>query len=545
MKLKITFIATTIICLLTSITFSQSNLEKANHLFDNHRQNQGPGISIRVTQDDQILYKNNAGSANLQHQIPISDSTRFLVGSISKQFTCYSILLLENEGKLSLDDPITKYLPELDELNQTITLRMLANHTNGFRNTIDVNGLRGRSDQDLIGQNEMVSVLLRQRGLNFTPGSTFQYNNAGYVLLAEIVQRASGIPFSDYVDQNIFHPLNMRNSQFLDHPGTLIPNKADSYIKTTDGYEYVPMNRSIVGSTGLYTTTEDLTKWTQHFKQEQSIIFQKMIAPSLLNSGETIPYGLGMETKLYRGVKVVFHGGGDAAFRAYLLYLPKYNFTVAVTGNYESFNPLDIAYGMIDIFLADQLEPQRAMVTPQLTTSDLKKYAGTYQVFPGFYIDILAENDSLFMRSVIEPNGELYLPIITENEFEFTGRQHSKMVFSSGKMVWHFSDFAYPAKRVQLSPPSYNQINSNEHLGSFYSDELQTSYTIVKKDDKLVATHAFNDDIELIPIDTDAFISASSTLGRVEFIRNEEKIITGCLISSQSAHNVHFVKRQY
>lgn len=544
MKYYIQMAWTLFLVSLTITGQSQKNLQQADSLFYLERQHQGPGVAISVNQNGKMLYENQMGYGHLEHGISISDSSVFLVGSISKQFTAFSILLLEKEGKLSIDDPIIKYLPELSVIESKMTIRHLANHTSGFRNNYDLNYLRGFSDEDLMSQAKMVDLLLQQTGVNFTPGERFQYCNAGYTLLAEIVSRVSGVSFSDFVQTNIFIPLEMHNSQFLEDPTYLIMNKVNSYYLSEDGYHYYPMNRTVVGSTGLYTTTEDLIKWHRnfsHFKVGDPNMFSKMIAPGKLNSGKQIPYGLGLETKTYRGVQVIFHGGGDAGFRAYLLSVPQYNFTVAITGNFESFNPLNMAYGMIDIFLNNELIPTPPSVPPGIPKKQLQKFSGTYQIFPGFYIRILAKNDSLYFQPYGETT-ELALPIISSNEFLFPDRPHSKIVFTSEGLRWHFSDFSYPGKKVRLDPPKYHDIEINQFLGSFYSAELETIYTFVQQNGKIIATHPINDDIELHPIDEDAFITNTSFLGRATFIRDKNNVIIGCKISAQTAYNIYFKK---
>ncbi len=543
-----TFIASLLI-LLSNYTTHCQNVDHQQQLADRlvrvHDQGQGPGLAITVEQNGRVLYKKQQGLANLEHRIPISDSTVFLVGSISKQFTAFSILLLEQEGKLSIDEPITKFLPELRELPYSVSLRQLANHTSGFRNNYDLNNLRGRRDEELIGQSEMVALLLRQKGLNFQPGERFQYSNAGYVLLAEIVSRISGLPFSTFVQKHILSPLGMQHSRFLEDPGVLVMNKADSYVRRGEGYHYLPMNRSIVGSTGLYTTTEDLSKWAQNHDKSivgSAALVAKMAQASLLNTGESIPYGLGLETKMYRGVKVEFHGGGDAGYRAYLLRVPEHKFSVAITGNYEAFNPLNLAYGMIDIFLANKLDKQLKASPPIYTTKELEQFTGDYQVFPGLYITIFAKNDTLYFKGYGTEGGLALPPLIEPQAFEFPHRPHSKIVFSDNSLRWHFSDFSYPGQRVQLSPPIYEEENVNEFVGTFASEELETRYTFVQRSGRLFATHAFHPDILFRPIAVDTFISDESYFGRVEFKRNAQGQITHCLISGQKAYQLHFEK---
>ncbi|MEO1435243.1 MAG: serine hydrolase domain-containing protein [Bacteroidota bacterium] len=526
-------------------SFAQTTYEKAHLLFDRFVPDQGPGLTTLVIKGEDILFQKHAGLANLEHQIPITDSTRFLVASISKQFTAYAILLLQDAGKLSLDDPITTYLPELEALGRIITIRQLANHTNGFRNNTELNGLRMRTGQEPITHQEMVQILLRQRGLNFEPGKRFQYHNAGYVLLAEIVQRVSGQPFAEFIETHIFNPLNMTNSVFKDDPTLIIPNRADSYIEYTDGFHCMAMDGSLIGSTGLYTTTKDLAIWTHHFLHstpKAATIYAQMIASSQLNSGVEIPYGLGVETKTYRGEKVVFHGGGDAGFRSYLLYVPEHDVTIVVSGNYESFNPLDIAFGMLDLFLLEELDLEPDQPAPQLTPNQIVKFVGTYQIFPGFYINIVSRQDSLFYQSFIDLTEMLYLPAINDTTFNFRGRAHSRMVFSKDKLVWHFSDFHYPGQRVLVDPPTYADLTLSDYPGSYYSDELESIFTFYQEDGQLFVRYPFQPDLVLMPIDQDVFITNSGLLSRMEFVRDDQDKIIHCRISGQDAYDILFRK---
>lgn len=518
---------------------------KADSLFAIHEQVNGPGLAISVLTEGKLMYKNQQGYANLEHQVPITDQTTFLVGSISKQFTTFSLLLLEEKGLLSLDEDVRTYIQELAELPYTITLRQLANHTSGFRNNSDLYSMKGKTEGDMIDQEEMLALIYRQRGLNFEPGARFQYCNAGYTLLSEVVARVSGLSFAEFVRTHIFEPLGMTQSLFPEKPGTLIKHKAESYQKRGDTYAHIPMNRTIMGSTGLHTTPHDLGIWAMNYDKPRvgnKKLIEKMLKMSSLNSGAKIPYGLGQETKIYKGVKVVFHGGGDAGFRAYLLWIPEYQFSVAVAGNFESFNPLNIAYGMIDIYLSDKIKKLKDPKLPSYTTSELQNFEGEYQIFPGLYIRLIAENDSLFFQSY-GTNQRLHLPILGENEFLFPHRPHSKIVFSNGSLNWHFSDFYYPGKRVSLSPPNYEEIPVADYLGTFYSEEIETSYTFTLAGGKIIGQHAFNADILLVPIAEDVFISNRSYLGRVSFVRNQQGKVVSCKISGQKAYEVFFEKK--
>jgi hypothetical protein len=364
------------------------------------------------------------------------------------------------------------------------------------------------------------------------------------VLLSEIVTRVSGVPFAEYVEQQIFKPLGMEQSLFLDNPSTIIKNRANSYALDGSEYLFMPMNRTVLGSTGLHTTSHDLSIWAMNYnnpKVGSQAIYEKMLAKSVLNSGEEIPYGLGIETKKYKGMDVVFHGGGAAGYRAYFLRVPAFDFSVVVTGNFESFNPLDIAYGMIDVFLSENTVEPKQTVIPSYSTKELEKYTGEYQIFPGLFIQILAENEELFFQAY-GSDEKLILPVLKENEFSFPYRKHSKIVFGEDGLKWHFSDFSYPGKRVELNPPTYEDIDIQSYVGSFTNDEVETGYSFVEKEGKIIAQHNVNPDVILDPIAKDVFITNVSCMGRVEFTRNEKGEIDGCNISGQSAYGIRFKK---
>ncbi|KZS41111.1 hypothetical protein AWE51_23460 [Aquimarina aggregata] len=523
---------------------SENTIQKVDSLLSEYPISNGPGISVAVIKDGKAIFKRHKGYANLEHRILITDSTKFVIGSIAKQFTAFAILLLENEGLLSIDNSITNYLPELNHLPHKVTIKQLMNHTSGFRDNTNLNNLKGRTDEDLIGQEEVVALLLRQKSLNFTPGSRFQYCNSGYILLAEIVKRVSGMSFSQFTQEKIFKPLKMHQSVFLDDPTLMVTNKANSYIKQKDGFHYIPLNRSVVGSTGLYTTIHDLGLWANNFENQtigNKTIFQKMKTKSSLNTGEIIPYALGQELKNHKGLDVIFHGGGDAGFRSYLLRVPSHKLTVAISGNFESFNPLNISYGLVDIFLSKNIQKKKKKEIPVYKTKDLKKFEGDYKIFNGFYITIEAKSDTLYFKNYGSEE-KLKLPTIGENEFLFPYIHHSKFRFTKDGLVWHLSDFYYPGKKVFLNPPKYEEINISEYTGVYRSAEVETSYTLITEDNQIKMTHNYNPDLLLEPISKDVFRTNQAYMGEIEFTRNEAGKINGCKVSAQKAYNIFLNK---
>jgi CubicO group peptidase (beta-lactamase class C family) len=504
----------------------------------------GPGIAVSVISEGKIVYSKQTGLANLEYGIPITDSTVFHIASVSKQFTIFSALLLQREGKLSLDEDIRKYLPELKDLPYKVSIRQLASHTHGFANTYELAQLDGISPQDAMGQEQMIRILLRQRQLNFEPGTKYQYNNSGFSLLAEIVSRISKMPFADFVKKRIFGPLHMDRSVVLDDPSVIVPNKAYSYRVADTGYARIPFNFYVIGASGLNTTARDLSQWAMNFDEPvvgDQALLQTMGTKSRLNSGEQLSYALGQEIKIYKGLEVVFHGGGDAGYRSYLIRVPAHHFSVVLLGNLESFNPLDISSGIVDLFLGKYESADHAKPVPHYSHDELIKWQGDYELFPGRIFSIIAHKDSLYIKFL--SLGELFpLPVAGENDFLFTLSPHSHIVFNEKGLNFHFSDFNYLCKPIKIKLPYRSAIPINRYTGIFYNQDLQTSYKFLVKDSELVATHALNSDIPLKQLKKDEFYCNQPFFGRIKFVYDKRQQVSGFMLEGQNLHNFYFKK---
>jgi CubicO group peptidase (beta-lactamase class C family) len=464
----------------------------------------------------------------------------------------FSILLLEKDGKLSLDDDIRKYIPELPDYGYKITLRNLANHTSGIREIYDLCNLIGAKDNDMITTSQAFKLLINQRSLNFTPGTEYEYCNSGYILLAKIVERVSGKSFAEFTTERIFKPLKMNNSFFLDDPEKIIKNKVYSYYEAGSSFKKSLLNFSIVGSTGLNTTVEDLSLWAMNFESPvigDSSIFNKMKEKSKLNNSEIISYALGQEVKEYKGLNVIFHGGGDAGYRSYLLRIPKYKFSVIILANSQSFNPLDVAYHIVDYYLDDKEDKEGIKETnkpePVINEETLHTFTGDYETMRGLIFTFTTKGNNLYLQ-ITGDSEKIALPSISANEFLFPNFPHSKISFiraNNGQEInqlkWHLSDFVFPGKRIILKPFDKSQINLSEFAGKYYSSELGTEYTFLVKDKNLVATHNRNEDIKMQELQPDVFISNQVYFRKVEFMRNEQSQITGCKISATGVNSCH------
>lgn len=225
------------------------------------------GVAVAVVKDGEIVFEKGYGMANLEYDIPVTPKTIFHVASVSKQFTAFSIYLLENQGKISFEDDIRKFIPEVPSLGKPITIKHLLYHTSGLKDQWALLTLAGWRMDDVITTEQIIKLVSQQKELNFPTGTQFAYSNTGYTLLAEIVKRVSGQTFSEFTEKNIFQPLGMNNTQFYEDHGKLVKNRAYSYGQENGVFKKRTLSYSNVGATSLFTTVEDLARWAMNFEK--------------------------------------------------------------------------------------------------------------------------------------------------------------------------------------------------------------------------------------------------------------------------------------
>lgn len=371
----------------------------------------GPGASIAVARDGKIVYSSGHGHANLEYDIHNAPQTVFHIASVSKQFTAFAIAMLADQGKLSINDDIRKYLPELHDFGTPITIRQLIHHTSGLRDQWNLLVMAGWRMDDVITRNQILRLISRQRELNFKPGERHEYCNTGYTLMAEIVSRVSGQSFPDWCKENIFTPLDMKSTLFYDDHERLVANRAYSYQQGNTDFRKSVLNYANAGATSLFTTVEDLSKWAMNFettKVGNANILKMMEERAILNNGDTLDYAFGQVIGRYKGLKTVSHGGADAGYRSFLLRFPEQRFSVSVFSNLASFNTYLMSHAIADIYLADQLkEEPRSEETPPPSAEEkkeifdvskvtLSEYTGRYysEELETFY-ELEIKNDTL------------------------------------------------------------------------------------------------------------------------------------------------------
>jgi CubicO group peptidase (beta-lactamase class C family) len=339
-----------------------------------------PGCALGVYREGKIIYSKGYGLANLEENVPITPQSVFDIGSTSKQFTAASILLLEKQGKLSVNDDIRKFLPELQNYGQKITILHLLNHTSGLRDYLTLMELAGINTDSVTTDEDALQIVARQKVLNFAPGSDWLYSNTGFFLLSVIVKRASGKTLREFAANNIFTPLEMSHTQYRDDHTSLIENRAMAYDPNEKGVGY-SLDVSYFEQTGdgaVHTSVEDLQKWDENFYNGQvggKEFLSEIQEHGKLNSGKVLDYAKGLFIEDYRGLHAVRHGGAWGGYRAELLRFPEHHFSVACLCNLGNANPEGRAERVADVYLGTLMKPREAKKETEKRPETEKKSA--------------------------------------------------------------------------------------------------------------------------------------------------------------------------
>jgi CubicO group peptidase (beta-lactamase class C family) len=530
--------------------------EKLDRLFIAWDRPDSPGCALAVIKDGKIIYKRGYGIANLEYNVPITPSTVFHVASVSKQFTAFAVAMLAAQGKLSLDDDIHKYLPEVPDFGKTITIRHLIHHISGLRDQWELLAMAGWRLDDVITMEHILKMVRHQKELNFAPGQEHLYCNTGYTLLAVIVERVTGQSFRQFTDANIFKPLDMNHTHFHDDHRMIVKDRAYSYGSAAGGgFGLIALNYANVGATSLFTTVEDMAKWLNNFDDGRVggvQVIQQMFQQGVLNSGERLDYAFGLVIGKYKGLKVIEHGGGDAGYRSQVMRFPDQKFAVVILSNLGSFNPSGMARQVADLYLADQLKPEAPKAKPAERMA-VKVNPAIYDAYVGRYelqgpatmiVDITKENGTLMAQATGQPKAELF----PESETRFFLRAVNAEVIFQRDEKGNVAQFTLQqgsqniaAKRIQPFTPDAAALA--EYTGDYYSGELGTVYTIVVKEGRLLAEHRRNDDVRLTPTVADQFSGSAWFFSKVSFTRDKERRVTGFRLTGGRVRNLRFDKQ--
>jgi CubicO group peptidase (beta-lactamase class C family) len=369
---------------------------RVDGVFAQWNRTDSPGCAVGVYRDGVVEYARGYGMANLELGVALSPHSIFDIGSTSKQFTAMSVMLLARDGKLSLDDDIHKYVPELPNYGKTITIRHILTHTSGIRDYLTLWGLAGVDDADLTTDQDALDLIARQRELNFAPGEQWLYSNSGFFLASVIVKRVSGKTLAAFAAERIFAPLGMTHTRFNDDHMAVIPDRATGYAtRDSGGWSTAMSNFEQTGDGAVQTSIEDLQRWDENFYTGRvggAEVLATMQKPAVLNDGKQQTYALGLSVDKYRGLRTVSHGGSWAGYRAELLRFPDQHLSVACLCNLARTNPSMLARRVAEIYLGDRMTPSDANVVAagrrapgavasswNPTASELARYAGRYE----------------------------------------------------------------------------------------------------------------------------------------------------------------------
>ena len=409
------------LCLLFSIpVFAQSQVDsltlKVDKVFKQYNRTNGPGCAVAIIQKEQVIFRKGYGIANMEYDIPITPTTVFDIASVSKQFAGVAISTLVQEGKLNLDDDIRKYIPEVPQFKKTITVRHLVHHTSGLRDWPQTLNVAGWRWDEVFSFSDIMRMVRQQKDLDFEPGERYSYSNTGYNLLAVLVEKVSGQSFPKWMDEHIFKPLAMNTSRFQDDYTKIIKNLAYSYSPTPYEFIKAPGPLMAYGSSSLFTTIDDLSKWVIHVDQQlaaKNPVYTAMLTEGVLNNSEIVHYGYGQATGTDRGLKTISHTGSWAGYRSILAKYPDEQLAIIILSNSADFNSVRYSAEVADLFLKSKFRQDVKVVdnwktAPSITLRPAlaQKYVGVYQLGPGWAVTLSLENGRLMTQA----NGEDKFP---------------------------------------------------------------------------------------------------------------------------------------
>ncbi|XUU60156.1 serine hydrolase [Erythrobacter sp. HA6-11] len=511
-----------------------------------------PGISLAVMIDGEVVYERSAGMADLSHKVPISSDTRFNIASVTKQFTAFAIMLLAEEGQLSLDQDVREFIPELHERPTPVTIRHLLDHTSGLREVNTLLLLSGAGEASPVTQARSMDMILRQRGENFPAGQRQEYSNTGYILLAEIVERVSGEPFPEFMDERVFKPLGMEHTFVASDPQRITKGLAMSYDPVRDGFARANLLNSDYGASGIVSSPRDMLLWARALETGSignAGVLKAFHARSTLADGSNAIGANGQEYRKFRGVDTWSHGGSSGGFRSFLLRVPAEKMAIAVMGNRGDFLKAAFAFDVAEVLLADRLEPAPSREFTPETQAELDRYVGDYRLFAGVVFSVRREGEQITFAT-FGSDEAFPLEQVGRGEFMLNPARELRIAFRdfedgrASRMRWTVSDDGFiPAPRVEMAPVPGEPTDPARIAGTYYSETLQQAVEIQVRDDALWVRTGDAIYAQLDHYQPDTFRPLGpSPVQRLELVRAEDGRVEGALISASLADNIEYRK---
>jgi CubicO group peptidase (beta-lactamase class C family) len=513
-----------------------------DRIFSAYSKPGSPGCAVGVIQDGNFVFRKAYGLASLELGVPLSPQSVFYMGSVAKQFTAASVVLAAEQGLLSLDDDVRKYIPELPDYGQPVTLRQMLHQISGFRDFFDLIYFSGRNAADFNDPDEILKLVARQTGLNNIPGDEYIYSNTNYFLLGIVVERATKNTLSEFAARNIFEPLGMTSTRFYDDATVVVPGRVAAYDTGRNGIFFVDWSTRyhVVGGGGLMSTIDDLLLWDRNFyanRLGKGTLVKELETRGVLNTGKPINYALGLFRATYRGLPVVGHDGALFGYRTQILRFPEQKFSVLCLCNVSSANPGNLTRQIADAYLADEMQHRAGA-----SDSSGGKYSPDTSTFAGKYLD--PRSHQIFSFTASYGNLQAWGSVLKR-------RSSNQFYDLLGNLITFEGVDAIMKARLdvegtpyfdgaKISPMHLNETSLSAFTGRYRSLELDATYTVSLKQGIVMLQIGSNPSMELVPIANDEFDVAD--FFTVVFDRSQDKHVSGFTLFANAARRVHFTK---
>ncbi len=533
---KITFGITLLLQLVFLSAFSQplDTLRQLDLIFF-RGSNVLPGASVLVARGDHILYHKAFGLADLEHNVPNTPTTIFEGGSLAKQFTATALLLLAAEGKVSLDDDVRKYVPELPDYGETIRIQHLLNHTSGLKDWGSVGALTGWPRTTRIYTQELaLQIICRQNTLNFAPGAEYSYSNANYTLLVTVVERISGQSLAEFTRLRLFEPLGMSQTQWRNNFRQVLPNRAVAYQKNREGvYEQLMPFENIYGHGGILTTTGDLLKWNRQLERHQiggEKVYQWRVKQGVLNNGRKITYASALVVDKRNGFEEISHSGSTAGYRGWLAWYPEKKITIAILSNDGTLDVVRSGREVADIYLGKlpASAPQPTFIKPDSISQ--QRYKGIYRSirnFDAFTLEVKGEKATI--------DGKV-LQSLHKDTLYLNGVRWAFVKPGSLCVINGIDTSSYQ----RVNPPQIEAASLKKLVGEYFSKEADVTFKVVLKGSDLWIENPPHPSYKLTPAFQNGFYSGDMDL--YEFKETKPGNIYLIEVSTSRAERIMFVK---
>jgi len=552
----------------TPLPAQQPIEQRVDSLFNRAISKDGPGCALGVYKDGEVVLARGYGLANVEDGRPITPRTTFNLGSVSKPFTALAVLILEQKGKLSLDDDVRRWVPEMRDYGTPMRLRDLVQHTSGLRDYGTLGVLSGRAVSTMA---DFLGLIAAQQALNFAPGTKHEYSHSDYELLGLIVERVVGVPFGEHLEREVLHPMGMRGSFVSDARPRATTDRALGHIPVGRSARVQFPSSQTIGGDNVYASVEDLARWDRNFTTPTvggPAIIARMVGRPQLANGDTIPYAYGLRLDTYRGLRTIERGGHSDGTRTIIMRFRDHGFTVSALCNADHLDSKKLAEEVADIYLSDRMSPARsrpeAPVAVPLPAAAVARYAGSYRPVDqpwnvasivmrnGVLSEVVfndATDDTLFTMT---PTGDARFFEIgtTGNVGMFTFRSPRAGASPRLEVSWNggpteMLERVGDAARWRPSPTTLR-----EYAGTWFSQDLDVGWQLELRGQRLVLRRRGQNDLSLRPVARDLFVRGFGRLGetpaQLQFHRDGTGKLTHLTVSTppgeDSVRRLRFVR---